>query len=466
MRVPAAAQPVIDALRDRITGRVVTPDDPEYDAMRTIMIGGIDPRPAAIVRVSGPADVAAALATAREAGLAIAVRSGGHSGAGHSSVDDGVVIDLRDLKAIEIDAAGRTAWVETGLTAGEVTTAVGEHGLAIGFGDTGSVGVGGITSGGGIGYLVRKHGLTIDNVLAAEVVLADGRCVTADAATHPDLFWAIRGGAGNVGIVTRFRFRLHELGKIHGGFLVLPATPETVAGFIAAAEAAPETVSTILNVMPAPPMPGLPEAVVNQMVIFAMIVSSGDPADGEAAVAPFRALAEPHLDLLREMSYAEMFPPEEAGYHPKVVGETLFLDRIDLEAAAIVMRNLQASDAPFRFIQARVLGGAMARIPADATAFAHRSARIMAVCGAFFETPEEGATRRAWVERFVAELDQGVPGAYVNFVDDAGEASARRAYPGPTWDRLAAVKARYDPTNLFRRNHNVPPATMPVGAEA
>ncbi|HET9436438.1 MAG TPA: FAD-binding oxidoreductase [Candidatus Limnocylindrales bacterium] len=461
-----ATQPVLDALRDRVTGRVVGPDDPDYDAMRTIMIGGIDPRPAAIVRVGGPADVAATLAVSRDAGLPIAVRSGGHSGAGHGSVDGGIVIDLRDLRAIEIDAASRTAWVETGLTAGEVTTAVGEHGLAIGFGDTGSVGVGGITTGGGIGYLVRKHGLTIDNVLAAEVVLADGHCVTTDAAAHPDLFWAIRGGGGNVGIVTRFRFRLHPLGKIHGGFLVLPATPQTVAGFIAAAEAAPETVSTILNVMPAPPMPGLPEAVVNQMVIFAMIVSSGDPADGEAAVAPFRALAEPHLDLLREMSYAEMFPPEEEGYHPMVVGETLFLDRIDLEAATIVMRNLQASDAPFRFIQARVLGGAMARIPADATAFAHRSARILAVCGAFLETPEEEATRRSWLERFVAELDQGVPGAYVNFVDDAGEASSRRAYPGPTWDRLAAVKARYDPTNVFRRNHNVPPAAHPVGAEA
>ncbi|MEW5991687.1 MAG: FAD-binding oxidoreductase [Chloroflexota bacterium] len=468
MTAPASAPLDLDALRSATRGRVIATGDADYDRLRTVAIGGVDPRPAAIVLVAGPDDVAATIAVARDQGVQIAVRSGGHSGSAHGSVDDGIVIDLRERKALEIDPAARTAWAETGLTAGEVTAACAEHGLAVGFGDTGSVGIGGITTGGGIGYLVRKHGLTIDNVLAAEVVLADGRQVLADETSNADLFWAIRGGGGNVGIVTRFKFRLHEVGRIHGGILILPATPRTVAGFAAAAEAAPETVSTILNVMPAPPMPGLANEIVGQLVIFAMLVDSGDPADGGAALAPFRTLAEPHLDLLREMAYPEMFQAEggDDDDHPKIIGRTLFLDRLDLPAATTAMRHLDASDAPFRFIQARVLGGAMARVPAGATAYAHRSARIMAIAGAFYETAEEKDSRQAWLDRFVAELDQGIPGAYVNFMDDEGETSARRAYPGPTWDRLAAIKAAYDPANLFRRNHNVPPAAGPAAAGA
>ena len=471
MTVPATAALDLAALRSAVRGRVVAPGDDDYDRLRTVMIGGVDPRPAAIVLVAGPDDVAATLGLAQDQGVPIAVRSGGHSGSAHGSVDDGIVIDLRERKAIDIDPVSRTAWAETGLTAGEVTAACAEHDLAIGFGDTGSVGIGGITSGGGIGYLVRSHGMTIDNVLAAEVVLADGRCVVADETAEPDLFWAVRGGGGNIGVVTRFKFRLHELGRIHGGFLILPATPETVAGFVAAAEAAPETVSTILNVMPAPPMPGLAEDVVGTMVIFAMLVDSSDAAAGGTALGPFRELAEPHLDLLREMAYPEMFQADEGGgeggdYHPQVAGRTLFLDRLDLATARTVMGHLEASDAPFRFIQVRVLGGAMARVPADATAFAHRTAPIMAIAGAFYDTPDERSIRQAWLGRFIADIDQGIPGAYVNFMDDDGEASARTAYPGATWDRLAAIKARYDPTNLFRRNHNVPPATEPAGTGA
>ena len=200
--------------------------------------------------------------------MELAVRSGGHSGAGHSVTDGGIVLDLSDLKGLDIDVEGRTAWAETGLTAAEVTEALGEHGLAIGFGDTGSVGIGGITLGGGVGYLVRKFGLTIDDLLAAEVVTADGQRLLVDAETHPDLFWAIRGGGGNFGVVTRFKYRLHELPETLGGMLILPATAETVAGFIAAAEAAPDELSTIANVMPCPPMPFVPEEHHGELVIF------------------------------------------------------------------------------------------------------------------------------------------------------------------------------------------------------
>jgi FAD/FMN-containing dehydrogenase len=461
MSVPTAPsiQSAIERLRATLRGRVITPADPDYDGSRTIMIGGLDPRPALIARVADAGDVAAAIAVARDLGLDPAVRSGGHSGAGHSTADGGLVIDLRDLKSLDIDVAAKTAWAEAGLTAFEVTSGAAEHGLGVGFGDTGSVGISGITLGGGIGYLVRKHGLTIDNLLAAEVVTADGRLLRADAETNPDLFWALRGGGGNFGVVTRLNYRLHPLASVVGGILVLPATAATVAGFIAAAEAAPEELSTIANVMPAPPMPFLPEAVQGQLVILAMMVYAGDPAAGEAAYAPFRALATPHADLIREMAYPEMFPPEDPSYHPTVLAQTLFLDRVDLPVATTVMDHLRASDAPFRFAQLRVLGGAMARVPADATAFAHRASRILAVVGAFYETPEERQAREAWLAEFLAAIRQGDQGAYVNFLNDEGEARVRAAYPGPTWDRLAAVKADYDPTNLFRRNQNIPPAT-------
>ena len=224
------------ALESRLSGHLITPMDPDYDTTRSVMAGAVaDARPAAIARVANAADVQAVVTFARDHDLELAVRSGGHSGAGHGTVDGGLVLDLREMKAIEIDPETRTAWAETGLTAGDVTTAAAEHGLVIGFGDTGSVGIGGITTGGGIGYLVRKHGMTIDNVLAAEVVTADGSLRRASEAENPDLFWAIRGGGGNFGVVTRFEYRLQPLPQIVGGILVQPATPEAVSGVMAAA---------------------------------------------------------------------------------------------------------------------------------------------------------------------------------------------------------------------------------------
>ena len=248
----------IPRLRADLTGRVIAPGDDDYDRARTVVNGAIDRRPAVIVKVADVDDVVAVVRLARETGLELAIRSGGHSGAGHSVTEGGIVLDLSDMKGLDIDVDGRTAWCETGLTAAEVTEAVGAHGLAIGFGDTGSVGIGGITLGGGVGYLVRKFGLTIDALLAAEVVTADGERLEVDAEHHPDLFWAIRGGGGNFGVATRFKYRLHELPETLGGMLILPANAETVAGFIAAAEAAPDELSTIANVMPCPPLPFVP----------------------------------------------------------------------------------------------------------------------------------------------------------------------------------------------------------------
>ncbi len=450
----------IPDLRKEFRDRVIAPGDTEYDKARTVFYGGVDRRPAVIIRPVDANDVARIVNLARESGLDLAVRSGGHSIVGHSVTEGGIVIDLANMKGLEIDPESRTAWAETGLTAGEVTTAAAAHGLAVGFGDTGSVGIGGITLGGGVGYLVRKYGLTIDNLLAAEVVTADGQIRHVDGQTHPDLFWAIRGGGGNFGVATRFKFRLHEVPSVVGGMLILPATPETIAGFVAASESAPEELSGIGNVMSAPSMPFLPPEAHGKLIIMAFLVYAGDAEAGQRALAPFRALATPLADMLKPMSYPEIYPPEEGGdaYHPVAVARTMFMDKIDLDVAKTILDHLQASTAMMKVVQLRVLGGAMARVPVDATAFAHRKSKIMVNIAALYQNPDEKPTHEAWVAEFAAAIKQRDEGAYVNFLGDEGEAGIRAAYPGPTWDRLAEVKARYDPTNLFRLNQNIAPA--------
>src|ERR687897_1972680 len=347
------------------------------------------------------------------------------------------------MKNLEIDVEGRTAWAQTGLTAGEFTAAAGAHGLATGFGDTGSVGIGGITLGGGVGYLVRKHGLTIDDLISAEVVMADGRLLRTDAETHPDLFWAIRGGGGNFGVATRFQYRLHEVDTIVGGMMILPATPDVISSFVAEAEAAPEELSTIANVMVAPPMPFLPAEAHGQLVIMALLCYAGEVDEGERVVAPFRALATPLIDTAGPKPYPEMYEPMGPGPDEEVA-RSLFIDSVDSSVAETIFEYLQASTAPLAVAQLRVLGGAMARVPAEATAFAHRKRRIMVALGAVYEHREEEAVHEDWVSGFAAALGQGDAGVYVNFLGDEGEGRGREAYPGATWDRLPAVKGRHE----------------------
>ena len=448
----------ISKLRADIDGRVIAPEDAEYDQARALFYGGMDRHPAAIVRVKDDMDVVRVVALARESGLELAVRSGGHSIPGHSVSEGGIVIDLADMRALEIDVEARTAWAQTGLTALEFTTAAAEHGLGVGFGDTGSVGIGGITLGGGVGYLVRKYGLTIDDLLAADIVTADGDVRRVDAEHEPDLFWAIRGGGGNFGVATRFGFRLHDIDTVVGGMLLLPANVDTIAGFMAEAEAAPDELSSIANVMPAPPMPFVPEEAHGKLVVMALMTYAGDPEAGQGALAPFRALAEPIADLLRPMPYPEVYPPEDEEYHPVATARTMFVDTIGRAEAETILEHLATSTAMMGVAQLRTLGGAMARVPADATAFAHRQSKIMVNVAALYERPDEVAVHGPWVEAFAAALRQGDDGAYVNFLGDEGEARIRAAYPGSTWDRLRQIKARYDPTNLFRLNQNIPPA--------
>ncbi len=456
--MPADDTIPIPQLRAGLRGRVLAPGDAEYDGARMVFNGQFDRHPAVIVRVANAQDVARTVELARDTGLELAVRSGGHSGAGHSTTEGGILLDLRDLHGMEIDPDQKTAWADAGLTAGEYSTAAGEHGLATGFGDTGSVGIGGITLGGGIGYLVRKHGLTIDSLLEADIVTADGELLHVDEEDHPDLFWAIRGGGGNLGVATRFRYRLHEVGTIVGGMLILPATPDVIGGFLEEAHAAPEELSTIANVMPAPPMPFIPAELHGRLVLLAFVAYAGEVEAGQRVLAPLRALAEPLADMLRPMPYPEIYPPEQPDYHPIGTGRTNFIDEVSHDAIEMIVERLEAGTAPMRVVQLRALGGAMARVPDDATAFAHRGRRFMVSVAALYERPEDAVVHEPWVTALAADLRGDARGAYVGFLTDEGPDRVREAYPGSTWDRLVQVKRRYDPTNLFRLNQNVPPS--------
>ncbi len=448
----------IPELRDQLDGEVVAPDDSAYEEARHVFFKGFDRRPAAIVRPTSSEEVARAVTRARDDGLELAVRSGGHSRAGYGTSDGGLVIDLSAMKGLDIDADAKTVWAESGIRAGEFTNATGDAGLVTGFGDSGSVGIGGITLAGGLGFLVRKNGLTIDDLLAAEVVTADGEVVEASEESEPDLFWAIRGGEGNFGIATRLKLRLHEISDIVGGMLILPATPETITGFVEAAGAAPEELSTIANVMVAPPMPMIPEEAHGKPVIMGLFAYVGPVAQGESVIAPFRALADPYADMVRPMRYPELYegPEPEPQF---ATGSNFFTESLEEAAAAVMLEQLPKSTAMMKAVQMRVLGGAYGRVPNEATAFPHRDRPLFINCAAMYLDGGETETHKAFVDGLAETLGKtnGASG-YVGFMGDEDEATLRAAYPAGAWERLRGLKRRYDPDNLFRLNHNIPPA--------
>ncbi len=447
----------IDELRAKLDGELIAPDDGTYEEARRVFFKGFDRTPLAVARAANADDVATVVNTARDAGLELAVRSGGHSRAGYGTTDGGLVLDLSAMKSLDIDPDSRTAWVETGITAGEYTKATGEHGLVTGFGDAGSVGIGGITLAGGIGFLVRKNGLTIDDLLAAEVVTADGEVVETSEDSEPDLFWAIRGGESNFGIATRFKFRLHEISDIVGGMMVLPATPEVINGFLAAAEAAPEELSTIANVMLAPPMPFIPEEAHSQPIIIGLMAYVGPADQADEVIAPFRGLAAPYADMVRPMRYPELYEgPEQAAAFG--AGNNFFADSLDGSAAETILEELPKSNAMMKAVQLRVLGGALGRVSSDATAFAHRDNGLFVNAVAMYGDAAEKETHDAFVDRLADALGKDGAGGYVGFMGEEDEATLRAAYPNGNWDRLRELKGRYDPDNLFRLNHNIPPA--------
>ncbi|ACZ31167.1 FAD linked oxidase domain protein [Xylanimonas cellulosilytica DSM 15894] len=447
-----------DSLRARLGERVLTPDDERFAPTAALVIDGPQAPPALVVRPRDADDVALAVTVARDAGLPIAVRNGGHSFGRFGWVEDGLVLDLRLLADVDLDAAAWVGRAGGGTTAGAYTAAAGELGLATGFGDTGGVGVAGLTLGGGLGYLSRRDGLTLDNLLAADVVLADGRQVHASPDDEPDLFWALRGGGGNFGVVTRLHLRLVPQGPVYGGVLIVPLTARALADVVAVAHQAPEELTVMVNALVAPPLPFLPETIHGKQVLMLEIAWSGDVVDGDAAVAPLRALGPAYVDTLGPQPYPALFEGGPSGPPMRASGRTGFLQEsaVDEVWAQRVLDGLAGSPAAVSVVGVRPLGGAIARVPADATAFAHRAHDLVVATTAMAPEPAASAVE-AWSDTLASTLGLGGP-AYANFLGTVGEEESRRAYPGATWDRLAAVKAVYDPDNVFRGNHNVPPA--------
>jgi FAD/FMN-containing dehydrogenase len=459
----AAALPRSDTdARDRLavleavlTGQVIRPSDRAYDEARQVHNLSHDRHPAAIVRVADARDVAATVQFARANHFDVAVRGGGHSLAGHGTGDGVLVINLGALRGLHIDPQARLAWAGAGLTAGEVTEAAAAHGLAVPFGDTGSVGVGGITTGGGIGFLARKYGMTIDNLVSVEIVTADGRILTASVAENPDLFWGIRGGGGNFGIVTRFCYRLQPVGQILGGALILPPTREVLRGLVSLAAAAPDELTTISMLMPTPAAPFVPEEHHGKLSLMVMFVYAGDPARGAAALEPFRTLATPLAELVAPMPYAGIYALTADASQPTAsTTRSMFLDELDDAAIDAI---LSAAADPVGMVQIRILGGAMARVSPSATAFAHRRPEVMvAIITPFADAAAAPAATR-WTRDLYAALRPKANGVYVNFLEDEGDDRVREAYPGDTYRRLVALKRRYDPSNLFHLNQNIRP---------
>ena len=442
-----------------LRGRVITPNDTDYDELRAVALANFDERPAAVIRVANAADVAAVINFVQASDLPLAIRSGGHSVIGGSGVTGGIVMDLRELNAIDIDETSKTAWIGAGQTAGEVSAAVTERKLIIGFGDAGSVGVGGLTLGGGVGYMIRKHGLTIDNLLAAEIVTAAGEILIVDANNHPDLFWALRGGGGNFGVVTRFKFQLHDLPHFVGGPLAFAPTPEILAGFAAASAAAPEELSTIGYVMPIPPVPFVPTEAHGKLAFIAMLAYSGPAEGAEAAIAPFRALGTPIADLVAPVPYTTLYmldPPPEMKSAVSI--RSRYAKQFGLGEAKAMLAAMDACDAPMKMAQIRVLGGAFSRVAADATAFAHRDQSLLISFLAMYGGgPDVTARYEGWATKAMAAIASADNGAYVNFLSKEGDAGLRSAYPPATLARLRQIKATYDPENLFRLNQNIVP---------
>jgi FAD/FMN-containing dehydrogenase len=438
-------------------GRVITPDADDYHRARRVRNAAVDRHPALIVRPTDADDVSLVVAHAQELGLPLVVRAGGHSMAGHGTADGALVLDLSDMRDVEIDAVGRTAWADAGILAGEYTAATHALGFVTPFGDTGSVGVAGITLGGGVGWLVRKHGMTIDSLLAVDIVTADGRRRTASAVEEPDLFWAVRGAGANFGVVTRLQFRLHPLENVLAGDIRYPATHDVLRGLVPALLAAPDELTAMPLIMLAPPDPAIPDEHHGRLVVNVSVAWSGTPEAGERALAPLRALGSPISDAVTWKPYPDLFSPVDRDAEPKwaISSRGLFVDSLDDAMIDVIQRRLTEPGAPEALVQLRVLGGEMARVPADAAAFGWRDQPILL----WLITPDEDISRaadlEAWTAAFHAELAGKGAATYVNFMGDEGADGVRDAYPASSYERLRELKRRYDPDNVFRANHNI-----------
>ena len=453
----------IEELKVGFTGEILLPSDDAYDNARTIWNAMIDKRPAVIARCATTADVVRGVNFARDTGLVLAVRGGGHHIAGNALCDDGLVIDLSKMKAARVDPARRRVTIEGGATLADLDAATQAHGLATPVGINSTTGIAGLTLGGGFGWLSRKYGMTVDNLESAEVVTAAGEVVRASASEHPDLFWALRGGGGNFGVVTRFEFRLHPVGPdVLSGLIVYPISEaktvlQQYRDFCAKA---PEELAVWAVLRQAPPLPFLPKEVHGQGIVALALLYAGDPKQGEPLIAPLRTFGTPvgeHVGVQPYVAWQQAFDPLlTAGARNYWKSHNLATLQEGLFDAVIAAVGTLPSPQCEIFFGA--IGGATTRPAPDAAAYAHRDAQFVMNVHGRWEAPADDTRGIGWARDFFkASAPFASGGAYVNFLT-ADEGDRVRAAYGPNYDRLAQVKRTYDPDNLFRTNQNIAPA--------
>ncbi len=456
---------IATALRRTLHGRLISSADPDYDEARALYNGMVDKRPSLIARCADAADVAEAVNVARQEGLLLAIRGGGHNGPGLGSCDDGLVIDLSMMKGVEVDPQARTVRVEAGCTSGDVDRTTHAFGLAVPFGIVSSTGVAGLTLGGGTGYLTRKYGLTIDNLLEADVVLADGRFVTASERQHPDLFWGLRGGGGNFGVVTSFLFRAHPVSQVYGGPIFWEATHAraVMRAYRDYLPDAPEELGIFVGLKTVPPMDPFPRDYWGKRACAVIGSYAGAASDGERAMAPLlEALPAPAFNWMSAMP----FPALQSLFDPLLPKGLQWYWKGDfvksLPDEAIDVHIAQAASAPstLSLMHLYPIDGAVRRVPSDATAWSARDATWSMVIAGIDPDPALADRLMTWGRAYwKAVHPYNLGGAYINFMMDDEADDRLRATYGDNFGRLAQVKAKWDPGNLFRVNQNIEPAS-------
>jgi FAD/FMN-containing dehydrogenase len=452
----------LDSLANGVRGRIIRPRDPDYETARQVWNGRIDRRPGAILRAADARDVSAAVRLAHERDWTLAVRGGSHNVAGFGTVDGGLLIDLADISDVDIDPAARTVRVGGGAHWGPVDAATADHGQATVGGQISTTGVGGLTVGGGVGWLMREHGLTVDNLISAEVILADGTIVRTDAQTEPDLFWAIRGGGSNYGIVTEFELRTHPIGPVLSGILLYPLSQVRAAvRFLREyVYEISEQVTAMVLVIPAANANFVPEDLRGKPMVGLSICYSGDPARSETEAARLRAFAKPSIDTLRLMPYPMLQQLFDRGSPAgdRNLWRSPFLAGLGDEAIDAIAHIVENAPSPSCQILITHMEGAVARLADDATPFWYRRAPYYLEVIAKWYDPSDDERHVAWADAAWDALKPVSAGAaYINFLDETPSSEVRAAYGG-NLRRLVELKRRYDPDNLFRVNHNIDPS--------
>jgi hypothetical protein len=453
-------------LRTRMLGSVISPADSGYEKARQVWNGAIDMHPALVLCCSGVADIISGVQFACSEGLPVAIRGGAHSVAGFSTCDGGVVLDLSEMAAVRVDPRNRRALAQGGTTWRQFDHETQAHGLATTGGLVSSTGIGGFTLGGGIGHLVRKHGLACDNLVSAELVTAEGELARASEDQNADLLWALRGGGGNFGVVTELEFALHPVGPaVLGGAVFYPGqqAAQVLASWRDAVAGAPDELTTLIDLTTAPPAPFLPEDLHGKKVVIVSVCWAGPLEEGEEVVRPLRALATPLVDLLGPIPYVALQQLIDPLYAPGAANyfTSAFLDELpDPAVETLADAHQRSAGLPAACeLHVHQLGGAMARTAPGATAFSQRQSPYLINCIARTPTAEGFEASRDWARGTRDSMARFGPGQmYVNFTGEGGEDKVRASYPAQTYARLAAVKAHYDPANRFCFNHNIRPA--------